>query len=158
MADDAAGPRIFVPPPLVFVGGWVISWILSSRVTFDIDGAGASILQTVLGLILMTGGLLLMAWGFIVFFRAGTPVVPVRPASRLVTEGPFRFTRNPMYLGLTAAYVGLAIVLNFAWPIVLLPLVLIVLRALVVSREEAHLRRRFGGEYAEYCANVRRWL
>src|SRR5687768_7145986 len=118
MSDQVSGPRIFVPPPLVFVGGWLVAWLLSSRLAFEIDAAGASSLQAALGLVRGVGGLLLMVWGGATFIRARTPVIPVRAARVLVTEGPFRFTRNPMYLGFTGLYLGLALLLNQGWPIV----------------------------------------
>ena len=158
MSDHLSSPRIFVPPPLIFVAGWIVAWLLSSRQIFEIDAAGASLLQVALGLILGAGGLLFMVWGGATFIRARTPVVPVRPARVVVTDGPFRFTRNPMYLGFTSAYLGLALLLNQAWPIVVLPLVLVVLRRFVIRREEAHLRAKFGEEYERYCRSVRRWL
>lgn len=152
------GPRVFVPPPLFFVGGWIGAWLLHSRVPFEIDGAGPGAVQTLLGVILLGAGLALMGWGIVMFQRSKTPVVPMKPARLVVTHGPYRFTRNPMYLGLTAAYVGLAVLLNFAWPIVFLPVVLLVLSTAVIEREERHLRAKFGTAYEEYCARVRRWL
>jgi protein-S-isoprenylcysteine O-methyltransferase Ste14 len=149
---------VFVPPPLFFVGGWIVAWLLNRRLPFEIDGAGPTVIQTMLGLIVLGAGLTLMAWGIVTFRRSKTPLVPVQPARVVVTEGPYRFTRNPMYLGLTAAYTGLAILLNLAWPIVMLPIVLLVLSAVVIEREEQHLRTRFGPAYEAYCARVRRWL
>ena len=117
-----------------------------------------SLLQEVVGLAALASGLLLMGWGAVTFIRLRTPVVPIRPARHMVTGGPFRFTRNPMYLGLTIAYVGLAAITNQAWPIVVLPLVLIVLERFVIAREEAHLYSRFGDDYDRYRRQVRRWL
>jgi protein-S-isoprenylcysteine O-methyltransferase Ste14 len=92
------------------------------------------------------------------FRRARTAILPTRPASQLVDGGPYRFTRNPMYTGLTTAYVGAAALLDSVWPLLLLPLVLAALVRLVVRREEAYLRGAFGAEYAAYQARVRRWL
>jgi protein-S-isoprenylcysteine O-methyltransferase Ste14 len=158
MAEHGSRPRIFVPPPLVFVAGWLVAVLLSSRLEFQIDAAGASPPQEVLGVGLGAGGLLLMLWGGATFLRARTPVLPVRPARQMVTGGPYRLTRNPMYLGMTGAYLGLAVLLNQAWPVVVLPAVLGVLDRFVVRREEAHLHARFGEEYDAYRRRVRRWL
>ena len=152
------GPNVLVPPPFVFVAGWLTGWAVSLVRPFEIDGAGPSAFQQAVGLVVLAGGLSLMGWGLVTFRRAGTPVVPVRSARLVVTTGPFRYTRNPMYLGLATAYFGLALLLNQAWPIVLLPLVLIVLTVLVIEREERHLARLFGAKYDAYRARVRRWL
>jgi protein-S-isoprenylcysteine O-methyltransferase Ste14 len=76
----------------------------------------------------------------------------------LVKDGPYRFTRNPMYTGLTIAYFGGAALLDSAWPIIVLPVVLIVLVQTVILREERYLADAFGVEYSVYVARVRRWL
>jgi protein-S-isoprenylcysteine O-methyltransferase Ste14 len=152
------GPRVFVPPPLFFVAGWIVAWLLHRRLPFEIDGAGPTPLQAILGALLLGAGLALMGWGILTFRRSETPVVPVQPARLVVVGGPYRFTRNPMYLGITVGYLGLAVLLNRAWPVVVLPLVLLVLSAVVIEREERHLRTRFGPAYDAYCARVRRWI
>ena len=125
---------------------------------FEIDGSGASPLQVGLGMTLLMAGLALTFWGMLTFTLARTPVLPMKPARLVVTHGPYRFTRNPMYVGLTTAYLGLSAMLNHAWPVVLLPVVLIVLTRFVIEREEAHLATRFGDEYERYRGRVRRWL
>jgi protein-S-isoprenylcysteine O-methyltransferase Ste14 len=103
-------------------------------------------------------GVALAAWGMATFRRAKTAIHPHHSASRLVTHGPYRFTRNPMYTGLTLAYLGGSALLDSAWPIVVLPIVLVVLFKTVISREEMYLSDAFGAEYTEYVASVRRWL
>jgi protein-S-isoprenylcysteine O-methyltransferase Ste14 len=85
-------------------------------------------------------------------------VLPNRPASALATGGPYHFTRNPMYVGMALLYIGLALVLNTAWPLVFLPLVLLIIDAAVIRREERYLISAFGEEYRAYCSRVRRWL
>ena len=154
----AASPNVRVPPPFVFVAGWVAAWLLHQRLPFEIDGGGASMPQQAVGIVLLASGLTLMGWALATFARARTPIVPVRPARVLVRTGPFRFSRNPMYVGMTAAYVGLAVLVNQAWPILFLPTVLIVLLFGVIRREERHLHSAFPDEYAAYCRRVRRWL
>jgi protein-S-isoprenylcysteine O-methyltransferase Ste14 len=99
-----------------------------------------------------------MLWGLATFARARTPIIPDRPARQLVSHGPYRISRNPMYLGLTSLYTGLALVLNLAWPLVLLPVVLLTLTATVIVHEERHLRAAFGATYEDYCRRVRRWI
>lgn len=158
MSSDPQGPGIRVPPPFIFAGGWLVAWWLHRRLPFDIDGSGASAWQTALGLAACAAGLGLVAWGITTFTLARTPVIPHRPARALVRHGPYRFTRNPMYVGLTSLHIGLALVANMAWPLVMLPVVLIVLTTYVIRREEAHLTRMFGEDYHAFRRDVRRWL
>jgi protein-S-isoprenylcysteine O-methyltransferase Ste14 len=76
----------------------------------------------------------------------------------LVTSGPYRFSRNPMYVGLSALYLGLALLFNVAWPLALFPVVVMALFRLVIRREERYLAEAFGETYALYAQRVRRWL
>jgi protein-S-isoprenylcysteine O-methyltransferase Ste14 len=103
-------------------------------------------------------GIVLAAWGIVTFRRVRTAVNPHKAASQLVMTGPYRFTRNPMYVGLTIQYIGGAAVINSAWPLILLPLVLVVLVRRVVSREEQYLSDAFGDQFTVYRLRVRRWL
>ncbi len=103
-------------------------------------------------------GVIPAGWGMVTFHRAKTAINPHHSASRLVSDGPYRFTRNPMYTGLTIAYVGGAALLDSAWPIIVLPVVLVILVQTVVLREERYLADAFGAEYSGYVARVRRWL
>ena len=99
-----------------------------------------------------------MAAGMRRFAAAGTSVPTVRPSTALVTTGIYAWTRNPIYLGLTAIYAGLAIASNAWWAVLLLLPVLVILQVGVVSREERYLERRFGDAYRDYRTRVRRWL
>lgn len=90
--------------------------------------------------------------------RAGTSVNPTQPTTTLILEGPYRFTRNPIYLGMTALYMGIAILANTLWPILLLPGALFVMTRGVIEREEAYLERKFGEQYVTYKEKVRRWI
>jgi len=90
--------------------------------------------------------------------KAGTPIRTDRPVERLVTDGPFRYTRNPGYLGLAMLYAGIAVLRNSLWAILLLPVVLYVIQREVIGREERYLERTFGEEYLAYKARVRRWV
>ena len=94
----------------------------------------------------------------VTFGRARTAINPHHSASQLVTHGPYRFTRNPMYTGLTIAYLGGSALVDSAWPIIALPIVLLILVKTVISREEMYLADAFGAEYRGYVARVRRWV
>jgi protein-S-isoprenylcysteine O-methyltransferase Ste14 len=111
-----------------------------------------------MAVVLVALGLLLIFWGIATFRVHRTAVFPNRPAAHIVRAGPYRFTRNPMYTGMTVAYGGVAFLLNDAWPLVLLPLVLVLLVRLVIAREERYLMSAFPTEYGEYQRQVRRWL
>jgi protein-S-isoprenylcysteine O-methyltransferase Ste14 len=92
------------------------------------------------------------------FRRAGTAVQTSHPTSLIVDVGLYRYSRNPIYLGLSAVHLGVAVADNNAWlPILLVP-VLLILRYGVVAREEAYLERKFGPVYLAYKTRVRRWL
>ena len=92
------------------------------------------------------------------FRRVGTTPHPAGPTTALAVGGPYRFTRNPMYLSLVFITVGLALLANALWPLVLLPVVIVIVRWTVIDREERYLTAKFGEEYLQYKARVRRWM
>ena len=157
-ASQARGPHVRFPPPLLFIGGLAISWGLERRLGFAIDGDGAGFAQATIGIMLISIGLGVATWAIVTFVLARTAVFPNQPARQLVTDGPYGFTRNPMYTGLTVAYVGVAVVWNVAWPMVVLPLVLGCLYVFVVRLEERYLRAEFSDAYDAYRRRVRRWI
>lgn len=157
-ASRPRSPGVYFPPPLLFVLGFGAALLLNGRLEFLIDGDGASLVQETLGTFVAAAGFALMAAGLLTFARSGTAVLPMRGATRLVERGPYRWTRNPMYVGLTVAYLGLAVAMNLVWPLLLLPIVLWALVAFVIRREERYLRAEFGAVYDDYCRRVRRWI
>lgn len=90
--------------------------------------------------------------------RCRTPIEPGQIPARLVTTGPFRFTRNPLYLALLLVLTALAVMGNSLWLALGTGVLLLLLDRLVIVREEAVIRRTFGSEYSSYVARVRRWL
>lgn len=92
------------------------------------------------------------------FRTARTTLQPWEATTALVTGGPFRFSRNPIYLGYTLLYLGVGFWVNSLWPLILLPAVLWLMHRLVINREEAYLERQFGEGYLAYRSRVRRWL
>jgi protein-S-isoprenylcysteine O-methyltransferase Ste14 len=147
-----------VPPPLLFlltyIAGEVLDKIASLRFAQIIsDRTGG-----VVGVLLLFAGVVLVATSVATFKRARTTVIPYSRAATLVTQGPYRFTRNPMYVGVAFFYLGVAALRLALWPVLLLPLVLVILNYVVIPQEEFLLRDTFGAEYERYSAKVRRWL
>ena len=153
MASDVAG--VPLPPPLIFVAGLAAGGVAelvrsTSGPAWPISAAIA--VAGVLAFMALAGA----AVGR--FRRAGTTENPFRPSTALVVDGPFRFTRNPMYLGMAALYVGLAFLLGIMWALLFLPFVLVAIDRLIIAREEPYLERKFGQDYVEYKKRVRRWI
>jgi protein-S-isoprenylcysteine O-methyltransferase Ste14 len=148
--------RIF-PPAIFAVGiaaGFLIQWV---RPVALVGPSWASPVRW-LGAALITGWLALAIWAIRTFRGVGTTPNPTRPTTALALGGPYRFTRNPMYLGLALLQAGTAAVGNTIWPLVFLPPVLWVVWRAVIRLEERYLEEKFGAEYAAYKGRVRRWL
>ena len=143
------------PAPIIFVVVLLVGVLLS--VTFPVNFLPRFI-TVIVGVAFF---LLPFVLGFVAFgamHRARTSVNPYRPTTVLVTSGPFRVSRNPMYLAMVVQYIGLALVFNALWAIVLLPLALVLVHLTVIKREERYLEHKFGEEYQVYKAKVRRWI
>lgn len=158
MTDAADTPGIRYPPPLIYVAGFGIGLLLDKIVPLSIgeftqNGFG----QTVALAISIAGGILL-ASAMVMFLKNRTAIYPSEGAAAMVVSGPYRITRNPMYLGLFLVYLGGVIFINSVWPLIMLPFVIICMRRFVIAKEEAHLRARFGQSYVDYKESVRRWL
>ena len=103
-------------------------------------------------------GIALGAWGFFSLRRAGTAVDPLEPTSRLVVRGPYRFTRNPLYLAQLLVMLGFTALTRSWWFLGAVPILAVLLNYLVILPEERYLTGLFGDEYAAYCRKVRRWV
>jgi protein-S-isoprenylcysteine O-methyltransferase Ste14 len=108
-------------------------------------------------MLLVASGLLARS-AEVVMKRAGTNIRPDQPTLAIVSDGPFQFTRNPLYLALTGLYVGITLLVDALWPLLLLVPVLAVLQWGVVAREERYLEAKFGEPYRTYKSRVRRWV
>lgn len=148
-------PGVIAPPPLIYLFGLALGFalevVLPARRLRGVRMRAA-------GLLLALSGLSLAREFFMTFRRAGTPVDPRRGATVLVTHGPYRFTRNPAYLGMALLYSGITLLRGALWPFATLPAVLALIDRGVIAREERYLTERFGDTYTDYRTNVRRWL
>jgi protein-S-isoprenylcysteine O-methyltransferase Ste14 len=158
--DEAGGnrPGVRIPPPLVFVAALVTGWLVDRA----IPGPRPEWLQslpTAIGAIAMiiAGGALSFS-GVLAFWRARTTILPFQEASRFVVAGPYRFTRNPMYVGLAAVSLGVALILRALWAVPFVLVACLFLDRFVIRAEEAHLEARFGDDFRGYRRRVRRWL
>jgi len=149
---------VTVKPPLLFGGALALGYVLSLYFPLGPGLASPNALALTVGIVLVALGFALAIRSVQMFRRAGTNVVPGEPATALVTAGPYRVTRNPIYIGFVLVYFGLSIVLTSMWVLLLLIPVLVILQRGVVEREEAYLERKFGEHYARYKKRVPRWL
>jgi protein-S-isoprenylcysteine O-methyltransferase Ste14 len=145
-------PGIVAPPPLVFLAGLILGYGLERVWTLPAPRVPE------LGIALVVCGIALMGWGIATFKKIGTDYKPYRPSTRLITSGPFRFTRNPLYLSMCLIYLGIALRMGSYWPYLLLVPVLLVMQYGVVLREEAYLERKFGEDYRRLKQTVPRWI
>jgi protein-S-isoprenylcysteine O-methyltransferase Ste14 len=148
-------PGVRIPPPLFYAAAVVGGWALNRRIPLPVSTA-PSLRAIAWIFVLLWAALGAASIGL--FRRRRTSIIPVRPATTLVISGPYRVTRNPMYVSLAVLTIGLAFFINSWWPIMLLAPTLAVVQRFVIVREEAYLRRRFGDEYEAYRKQVRRWL
>jgi protein-S-isoprenylcysteine O-methyltransferase Ste14 len=154
-SSQGSSPGVHIPPPLVYAASLALGlWASTSMPSRWLPAAVAR----AAGLVLMACSLAPTLSAFFCFFRARTTVRPDRAASSLVTNGPYCFTRNPMYLSLTLLYAGVATLFQSAWAWLFLPIVVVYIDRQVIRSEERFLERRFGPDYARYCAKVRRWI
>jgi protein-S-isoprenylcysteine O-methyltransferase Ste14 len=152
---NADNPGVITFPPLLSGGTLVVGLILHWLFPRHPFPPGPARLA---GVLLTAVGLLLTAWGASTMRRAGTNINPAEPSLALVTDGPFRWSRNPLYLANVILYIGITLLVNALWPFLLLIPMIVLFEWGVIRREERYLLAKFGEPYRAYCARVRRWL
>jgi protein-S-isoprenylcysteine O-methyltransferase Ste14 len=159
MAQTLADRPNTIPwPPILFAGAALIALGLQWLVPLPWPGGAVAAALAMLGIFLVAAGIALDLGTLLAFIRHKTTVLPHRGATRLITDGPFRYTRNPIYLANALLVAGAGLALGIAW---LLPATLAGAWAtgrLAIAREEAHLALRFGAEWRDYAARTPRWL
>jgi len=148
-------PGVIMLPPALYGIGLLAVLVLRGFWPLPIS---ESILPFWLGLCLLALGSALGLWAQTIFRAVGTNVNPSLPTTAIVTSGPFRISRNPMYLALDLLFLGLTLAINSYWGLVALVLLLPLLHYGVVLREERYLERKFGESYLHYKGRVRRYL
>lgn len=156
--NETDHPNVILFPPAIFAlvlgTAVLLGWLMPVAV---LPGA-YSTLALILGLPVCCLSAAIALSGILAFRRAGTNIEPHKPSLVLVGDGPYRFTRNPMYLGLILLLLGLSLVFSLDWGIPLTPVLWLVLHHGVVLREEVYLTAKFGEPYREYLDRTRRWL
>jgi protein-S-isoprenylcysteine O-methyltransferase Ste14 len=156
MADTADTANVIVRPPIAWalavLAGLALNWLMPLPFLPAVVSAGW------LGTIVFVLALVLVAWAITTMTRAGSNVPTNLPSTTIVEAGPYRFTRNPIYLGMVLGLIGLAIAFDSLWLLMALVPFALVIRYGVITREEAYLERKFGDVYRRYRARVRRWL
>jgi len=151
---DTANVRI--RPPIAWtvavLAGLALNWLL------PLPFVPAAVPAGWLGATVFALALALFAWAIATITRAGSNVPSSLPTTIIVDTGPYRFTRNPIYLGMVLGLIGLAIALDSLWLLLTLVPFVLVIRYAVIAREEAYLQRKFGDVYRRYCVRARRWL
>ena len=156
MTDTADTANVIVRPPIAWalavLAGLALNWLMPLPFVPGMLPAGW------LGATVFALALVLVAWAIATMTRTGSNVPTSLPTTTIVETGPYRFTRNPIYLGMFLGLVGLAIAFDSLWLLVALMPFALVIRYGVVAREEAYLERKFGDVYRRFRSRVRRWL
>lgn len=155
--EDRAAVRVFPPavPLIVILLGVALDYLWRLDAVFPAPGA---VRHWVGGLIIAGAFLGLGVWSVVLVRRSGQSENPWKPTSRIVARGPFRLTRNPMYLQMVVICIGFAVLLWNIWILALTPVGAWVLQRYCIRPEEAYLERKFGESYRAYKRRVRRWI
>ncbi len=151
----ADSPDVLTFPPVIYATFFIIGIITDRDLSHSMEFYG---FRHPSGWALVLIGTLIVAWAVARFVKAKTHVDVRKPATTIVTDGPYKFSRNPMYLAATLLYAGIAV--SFGKTVTLACLIpcLIVLHYGVIVREERYLEAKFGDQYRNYCSKVRRWI
>lgn len=153
---DPRSLKLIAPPPVIYIGALLLGvaiHVLSPIAIFPATHAHA-----ILGGVLLLISGAFARWAFLIMRRFGTTANPKKPSEALATDGPFRVSRNPIYVAMTGLYIGLSFLVNSAWLLILLAPLLMFMQWGVILREERYLSGKFGNEYTAYSSRVRRWL
>jgi protein-S-isoprenylcysteine O-methyltransferase Ste14 len=145
---------VIAPPPVIYLGFLGLGLALEGL----LPGAELPAWTQWLGAVGIVTGVALMISFELAFTRAGTDANPYSPSSALATDGPYRFSRNPGYLGMAITYIGITLAAEAPWSLVMLLPATLMIQYGVITREERYLERLFGEEYLSYKQTTRRWI
>ncbi len=147
-----------IPVPWVFVLAYLLALPFQLLFPFNIFSLEELFYVKIAGVILFATGAFFASWSLLIFHKASTTTTPGENSKLLVERGPYRYSRNPMYVSLVLAYLGEAGFLTQIWPLFALPVVILYLNRIVIPLEEEILENDFRKEYGDYCSRVRRWI
>ncbi len=148
-------PNVIAMPPLIYLAFLAVGLLLDYL--FPVPVLPNSI-QYAVGFGIMIAPALIMPFVLLRFKKANTNFDPGKPTTRIITTGPYRYSRNPSYVSLTMLYLGIAIAADSVWVLAGLIPTLVVMHYGVILREEQYLAEKFGEAYLQYKRSVRRWL
>jgi protein-S-isoprenylcysteine O-methyltransferase Ste14 len=149
---------LHIPVPWVFVLSFLVGLIPQIILPIHIQSQGTILFIKIAGVLLFVIGAVFATWSLIIFHKANTTTTPGEISKKLINSGPYRFTRNPMYISLTLSYLGEAGFLIQTWPLIILPMTLVYINCIVIPLEEDLLKKEFKEEYEIYCSQVNRWI
>jgi protein-S-isoprenylcysteine O-methyltransferase Ste14 len=149
--------RIIAPPPLIGLVCIALAFVARNFVPLRMSVRPNSI-QFVAGVLMLGMAICVIAFARRAFIAQGTHPNPYRPTKALVETGPFRFSRNPIYLAFLIFVLAFALLANSLWFVLSACLLSLILHFGVVKREESYLGEKFGDSYEQYCSRVRRWI
>ncbi len=155
MSDSQKTSGIHFPPPFIYVGFFLLGLGLERIAPAVSLPRGPSL---GIAAVLLLPGFGLLFWSLLLFFKARTSPLPMLPTTAIVRSGPYRWTRNPMYLAMLLIYLGVALWFDVFWALPFVPLVIFLVGRLVIGKEERYLEEKFGEEYRRYKIEVGRWL
>ena len=150
-------PGVYIPPPLFYVATFLVALLIQKVVPLNKDFFYTSA-SKIIGSIIILIALFFNFPALRQFFKTKNTLVTVKPANSLQTKGIYSVSRNPMYISLLLLYTGLSFIIGNWWNLLLLPVLFLIVQEYVIKREEKYLDRRFGQQYYDYKAKVRRWL
>ncbi len=152
-ALDNPGTR--VPPPILLIVVMLAGYCLQQLWALELTNWSR---WTLTAWVPIGAGVIILVFCWVQFFRAKTSVLHHRPANQLLQSGLYRFSRNPIYVSGLLLQLGIALMMNNLWIVLLIPLSKVVFDSYVIAGEEAYLERAFGDAYVDYKRSVRRWL
>ena len=156
MAKEQEAANVITIPPLIYIVPIVVGISLHQLQPLPILSQPK--VGNIIGWLLLIGGGLISLWAAKTFRSQGTHVDVKKPTEKIVINGPFKLSRNPMYVALNIAYLGIALIANTIWLLIFWPVAFAVMHSGVILREERYLEKKFGDEYRKYKSKVRRYL
>ena len=156
--DSSKSHLLHIPVPWVYVIAYLVGIVIQLVYPISISSTLILALTRILGAVLLVVGVAIVVWAQLIFRKEHTTTDPTQTSLKLITWGPYRFTRNPMYLGLFLTFIGIDGIVTFVWSLLLMLPVLYYVNWIVIPVEEKQLKKAFGKTYEDYCKRVRRWI